>query len=380
MNSIWNNLRFSLIFMFIIGMPALAQSGSVPRIISSPQPYNALEDQYYAHSGLRERAFFMPCTTMNIALPSLMYSAISIANPLSLCNEWMGVLRGINITNGAINLDGNALPAVMYSSTYFMADESNLIGTIYIKVVGGPGGVIAPQEDDIIYTRLLGGRDILISIGYTGTLYGTRFPNPDFKLACEDIATYTKIIRARNPFAKIILIGESLGGVIATQALRAPFDGVADKLILVGPLLYSPHEAEYNFAHNFHLSPETDSKLNVRILSGPSLNFDAGDFKSVYTFDLVKHLFERDEEDTELSARLRDVCSLRRVLLIYGDKDNVIGIEKIKRDRGDECVSYVRIEGMGHRIDDHRTAQKFFDLITDAMVRFERAGDVEEKK
>jgi hypothetical protein len=68
------------------------------------------------------------------------------------------------------------------------------------------------------------------------------------------------------------------------------------------------------------------------------------------------------------------------VLLIYGDKDNVIGIEKIKRDRGDECVSYVRIEGMGHRIDDHRTAQKFFDLITDAMVRFERAGDVEEKK
>lgn len=69
--------------------------------------------------------------------------------------------------------------------------------------------------------------------GFGRTEGNGRWPGHDVMAA--DVATFVQLVRARHPGARVLLLGESMGGAVATLAAARGGTGVADGLILVSP-------------------------------------------------------------------------------------------------------------------------------------------------
>jgi len=143
-------------------------------------PYEPKSDSYYSKTQLRELLLLEKCPTEPIKRANFFLSNIYVANPATLCTEWLDVIPGINISSGSLNIDGNIVPTIIYSTNKFMLNTREQQLRIFIRIVGGPGGEIEPGINDVIYTNTLSDSDLLISLGYTGTQYGSRYPKADF--------------------------------------------------------------------------------------------------------------------------------------------------------------------------------------------------------
>jgi len=199
----------------------------------------------------------------------------------------------------------------------------------------------------VVYTRILKKGDLLVTLGYSGTQYRSNYPGPDLQSASEDVAVYVSMLHARNSGARIVVIGESLGGVVATRAASLLPPHVISELILRSPLLYFPVEAINNRINVHHFRDADDIGGTVRISTGPATTFDSGHLETFKTMPLFQHFFAADEYNIDLLTRLTKACD-QPVLLVYGDKDDIIGIEKVRDFKSLSCISLSAIAGMSH--------------------------------
>jgi alpha-beta hydrolase superfamily lysophospholipase len=61
---------------------------------------------------------------------------------------------------------------------------------------------------------------------------------PGHEVMAEDARTFIALVRARHPTARILLLGESMGGAVAMVAAVGRAEPIADGLILVSPALW----------------------------------------------------------------------------------------------------------------------------------------------
>jgi alpha-beta hydrolase superfamily lysophospholipase len=61
---------------------------------------------------------------------------------------------------------------------------------------------------------------------------------PGHEMMAEDARTFIALVRARHPAARVLLLGESMGGAVAMVAAAGRAQPIADGLILVSPALW----------------------------------------------------------------------------------------------------------------------------------------------
>jgi alpha-beta hydrolase superfamily lysophospholipase len=61
---------------------------------------------------------------------------------------------------------------------------------------------------------------------------------PGHEVMAEDARTFIALVRARHPAARVILLGESMGGAVAMLAAAHGTEPIADGLVLVSPALW----------------------------------------------------------------------------------------------------------------------------------------------
>lgn len=231
------------------------------------------------------QALMQPCSDIVRNAGSYHLSEILVGQREDACTRWTGGPSGAIAGTGTVRLGKAGLPLVVYQHKA----TGTAFDAIYVRGVGGPGESIAPAEGDRRYLDLLGTHDLLVSIGYTGTRYRTLYPKPDYQAACEDVAAYLDGLRVRNPDARLIVIGESLGGQIVAGALHRTSH--VDAVVLVNPMMFSPEQARRNFAGVLRHTYDHDTKVSVRRLASRDERWVDGHRTSEYTIDLFRAFF-----------------------------------------------------------------------------------------
>lgn len=258
------------------------------------------------------------------------------------CTQWTGTIPGVVIAATTVSLNSGLTPLVLYFPTQERPEKS-VINTIIVDIVGGPSGSISPSGGNIIPPYLAKNGLTVASLGYTGTLYGSMYPKASYGLAVKDVVEYLEKIRglSRRP-AKIVLLGESLGGRIAIEAAhKMPVALRPDLVVLISPLMLSPISAERNFSVNLRNNPSNDSYITTRLISDPEKPWE-----KVGTIPLFDAFFEEKEKHRDLNEIL-ELSPMIRPLIIFGTDDNVIGLNAI-RHLSPKVARTFEIEGMGH--------------------------------
>ncbi len=329
-----------------------------------PHNYTRILDVDGISDQLRFALNLSACGNTKLKFSNFINSYLFVGNPNTNCTQWVDAIQGISVESASVAIGKNLLPVVVYSSSSPNPTSDFHDQVIYIHVTGGPGGGIQPIEESVFFTNLLQNSDILVSIGYTGTGYGSTYPDPDFNIAVDEVATYTSTIQARNPHAKVVLIGVSLGSVIISGVLNKKYISKPDKVIMISPLIYSPQTAAANFREQRKALGKVDATIPVRTYKWPSMDWQDGDTHQIATQDLLEHFFPTTDQNIDLAQRLKDSCAVP-ILLMYGTKDSIIGVERISELEKLSCLTVSPIEGMGHVAE-----RKYFDIVDQRIVRF----------
>jgi len=306
------------------------------------------------------QAAMEPCANPLRASGTYHLSELLVGRREQDCARWIHGIPGFVAIAGTVRPSGVPLPAVVYGRR-----SSDAAATaIFVKVVGGPGGSIAPDTGDRRYLDLLGPNDFLVNIGYTGTRYRTLYPKPDFKTACTEVSAYLVELRRRNPDAKLVIIGESLGGPIVAGALQISRD--VDAVILVSPMMFSPFEGNDNFVSVLKHGYRNDTKIAVRKLADQAQPWSDGHWSSEYSIDLFAAFFEKTEMNVDLRLRLAGF-KIPPMLIVFGGADDVIGRTKLADLSSLPGLTLFEVSGMKHTVD-----PPFAGQVTSAIRRFLR--------
>lgn len=172
------------------------------------------------------------------------------------------------------------------------------------------------------------------------------------------------MLHTHHPLAHIILIGESIGGIIATEIIGKQYFAPVDRVILISPMIYSPEEALSNFFDNLHFNRLTDQKINVRLIDKNSLDLMSGKFEGIYSADFFDHFFSSSDKNIDLLKRLGQSCE-HPVQIIYGNLDLRIGIKKLSIISNLKCVKTNVIFRM-----DHIPSPMYFEQISHLIQLF----------
>jgi len=294
------------------------------------------------------------CSRSNTAiLKSLDHSELALSVDPRKCAVWKDPANDATMYAVHFSVSGHTIPAVISIGPGGLGIGSNL--PIMIRVVGGPGGIIAPQPRDLATNRLLKRGGLLVTVGYTGTSYRSTYPNPDFDIAASEISYISRQIRRRCPTEAVILIGESLGGMIAAAAVSGDFRGHADLLILLSPLMYSPRMAAENFTRLHHFY-ESDRRMTIRLVRDGTHD----KWSRIYSIDLFDRFFPVNRADEGLIAYLRGANGVPTTIM-FGDLDEVIGVDVASQLTASRSIRLLSIRGMNHEI----TSLQYENLINE---------------
>ncbi len=271
----------------------------------------------------------------------------------------LGPFRQSNVSrnSGTIEIDGRRVPLIISRIEADRATDQPVdsIQTIYVRVGGGPGAVnITAQSDEFI--EYLEG-DYLIDFYYTGHGFNIVHPSPSFEIAFTQLAKFLEQVRARNPESKIVLLGQSLGAVLSLEAIRnseisdrssAP---AADKLVLLSPPFGSLDRTAELLEELRVARGVEGTKWQYRVRE-PSQNYnDYGRLESHEQMDVFRSFYQQQNEKADLLERVKNVSSSLPILVIYGDADVRIYLEKAKAFAAQKIgnVRVSRLEGMDHQ-------------------------------
>ncbi|WP_174297098.1 serine aminopeptidase domain-containing protein [Sphingomonas bacterium] len=220
---------------------------------------------------------------------------------------------------------------------------------IAIEVVGGPGGSISPGETDALAIRLAQQGITVVRIGYTGTRHRSIFPEPDFRPATHEIARYTGEVRRLNPHAKIVLVGESLGGLIAAQVMVDMQSDTVDELELVLPSFYSPTQALSNFKTKMGVSPSNDSLIATWQLYETSDLLKSGSYHMIQTLNFLGHFFAPEDRTISLATLFKRLTHVS-TNIFFREADVRTGPQLASHLAQFKNINLVRLKGEEHNI------------------------------
>jgi len=254
------------------------------------------------------------------------YAGLVLDAPSISCNVWPSKDRAQLVFSSKTIIGGEVLPIVAYLPANLL--KHSAIRRLVVYVIGGPGGDVAPGLNDHLPSRLATSGDVVVKIGYSGTRYGSRYPKPDFDVAVSQVRSYVYRLRALNPSAQIVLLGESLGGQIAVKAATEPsLKRVISAIILIHPLAFSPDKALKNFKNLADTGHHKDPELQVRQVG--EKRSVPGQYVNIKSQDLFGSFFAPREKAVGLDAYLDGVRGVK-VLIAYGDTDKKTGVDQIR--------------------------------------------------
>ncbi len=286
-------------------------------------------------------ACYTPSTIKTVA--EIAYSLVSEKDSCVLVDkgdDQVGMLIAKSI------LYSGESPVVVYVKTGQQTQASRR-KTIVLRIVGGPAGSIAPSNIDEVYLASLSVGDMLISPGYSGTLYRSSYPNEDFSKAVKDVERYCVALNQANPHAKIILAGESLGGLIATVAMKGGCEPAVSGVVLLSPLITDPADAGRRVRQAMQRDGVTDPIKHVRLQTEQAGVRKPGRWASINSAELFEHFFSQNQSHISAWSLLKSKTS-KPVILIYGVDDDRAGVNEIRKRELPESISVVAVVHMGH--------------------------------
>ena len=296
-------------------------------------------------------------------------AVVMVGNPEIDCATWrLSKAPDVTVFSGSVTIDGAKLPIVAFFDRRDLGPS--IPRRIVVEVIGGPGSDISPGLNDDLPLLLVERGVLVVRIGYTGTRHGSSFPGPDLDNAAFQIRSYATKLRRLHPQAKVVLLGESLGGMISAKAAgelgpAAKLDGLA----LAIPLVFSGDEARQNFkallsARNEqpHASPP------LRLIKSPRDPWLSGKVTSVPSLDLLNGFFPDAARHRNLESYLAETKGLKKILA-FGETDDRTGnagIASIARNLPD--VEVIKLERNGHMVE-KPVAQRLADRLWDLLLR-----------
>lgn len=286
------------------------------------------------------------------------FADLYVGDQQQRCTQWAGVFPGIVVSATTVNLESGTRPLVVY---FPLQERPGASKIVVVEIVGGPSGSISPSENSVIMPHLSNSGIPSVSLGYTGTLYESMYPKSSYQAAVKDVVEYIKKIRSLGMGStKIILLGESLGGRIAIDAVSRMPDNMRPTLtILVNPLMLSPLAAKRNFMINFNNNPANDSFIITKSLSSAKEPWE-----KVGTIPLFDAFFDQKSKEDDLVKFLKIVPAVHP-LIIFGTDDKVIGLNLINHLTPD-LANVAKIKGMGHHPNKNEE-KRIVGIIEDAI-------------
>jgi pimeloyl-ACP methyl ester carboxylesterase len=282
---------------------------------------------------------------LNIQEGSRIGSFLFVGNQKFGCTVWRNINANVIAVSGWIAINGHELPIVYYVRPPRPGSEMPSSPNVYIYLIGGPGGHIAPVPYDDAFIDILQVGDVLVKFPYSGTAHLSHYPDADLNRAVAQVTSFIEDIKRRSPKTELTLIGESLGGVIVEAALERPAPRQQiKKAILVNPLMFSPDEAIENFALNLGYDLEKSDNYQVRNEG------DGGkiEWAGLPSADLFVAFFPVDQRRINLLERLSHTKEVPH-LIIFGGSDDIIGKSYLENTDPPIKHNWVSIKNMTHR-------------------------------
>jgi predicted alpha/beta hydrolase family esterase len=273
----------------------------------------------------------------------------------------------VTVFSGSVTVDKSKLPIVGFYDSRDLA--SSVPRRIVVEVIGGPGMDISPGLNDYLPLLLVERGVFVVRIGYTGTRHGSSFPDPDLDNAASQVRSYANKIRHLHPQGKVVLLGDSLGGMISAKAAGDLPSAALDGLALVLPLVFSGDEATQNFKDMFSARNEHPHASNpIRLIRSPHDPWSAGRVVTVPSVDLFSGFFPDAGRHRSLETYLAETKGLKKILA-FGENDDRTGnagVASIRRNVSD--VEVIKLERNGHILE-RRVAQQIADSMYDLLLR-----------
>jgi pimeloyl-ACP methyl ester carboxylesterase len=291
------------------------------------------------------------CTPGNaIAVATVDRSDMSVAfvgSKRPSCTAWVGGLTGAAAIAGQISLRSSSKPVVLYANDAAL-NRSNPVKRVIIRIIGGPGLRIGPKGSEADYIGRSSIPTMMVTLGYSGTGHYSRYPDENFRPAIEEFIQLAELLCSKIPNARFLVIGESLGGPIAVEAIRGT-KTCRSKLdaLLISPMIVSPRDQLILAEKNFY--ELTHNKKAVVVGNVNSVGRTETWFAKLSLADSMPTFFSKAEQRVSLYDRLGQAgIEINRFHMLVGDKDRVTGIEENARFAATFRDRTTVIKGMGH--------------------------------
>lgn len=260
---------------------------------------------------------------------------------------------------GFVEINKTKIPLVLTRR-----DDSDVRGhdfdqRLIVRLSGGPGGIPIGAMSDFFIP--LNANDILIDFLYTGSGTNLVHPGPNFNSAVSQVHSFLESLRRRNRKAEIVLVGESLGGVIALTAMERT-SSMVDKLVLISPVA-SSIQSFLDRSRSMSSQVDERSLLEIyRVLESAEDDWTTSDIRQLNRIDVLSRFFPEDAVSDTIADRASRVSDVP-MLVIYGDRDPIIGLGEIDDLKSMKAVSLEEISGMEHTFSNLGHVKQMQDAI-----------------
>jgi alpha-beta hydrolase superfamily lysophospholipase len=274
-------------------------------------------------------------------------------------------MDGVDAISGQVNLSDGRRPILFYANDAALRVH-NPIERVIIRVVGGPAIHIGPYGFEDAYLGQSSVPTIMVALGYSGTADRSLYPDENFTTASREVAEFSDRVCDLLPRATLLLIGESLGGVVAVSAdQKMSRCGERRRTLLISPLVDSvSNHSKYILTTKIGRQDwATPIPLRTVHHDGDREFLDASNVASGALFD---SFFAYSEKHVSLMDRLSgSVDRTKNTYFMFGGRDQIIrpqGVSELARMYSKRTKV---IEGMGHISEDRYKNQiaKYVDSI-----------------
>jgi surfactin synthase thioesterase subunit len=283
-------------------------------------------------------------------LPTFTFKMLTMdvsADP-DICTAWIGIMYGTTAISGQVNLATGRRPFVFYANNASLKDGSK-IERVIVKIVGGPGVPAGPYGHEAAYLGYSSVPTMMVSLGYTGTIHNSFYPNENFTPATTELIELTTKLCKKHPDAELLLIGESLGGALATsidpKLTECPLNR---KTLLISPMVDSATESLNYILRNEEGKKKAEGKVFLHIID-TCKDCEEKTTDMVTSRNIIATFFPENERNKSLSQRLESESGRAyNTHFIFGSNDTVINPKTVSQITDNYKTRSTMIDGMGH--------------------------------